>query len=46
VTKPTGWMEIAAELTAPSGATTARVMMVVSSLSATIYVDDFSLASS
>ena len=41
-----GWARITADVDAPSGATTARVMMVVSSLNTTIYVDDFSLASS
>jgi hypothetical protein len=33
-------------MTAPTGAVTANVMMVISSLNATIYVDDFELTAS
>jgi hypothetical protein len=45
VTKPTGgWTEIQAQVTAPGTTTSARAMMVVSSLNTTIYVDDFVLA--
>lgn len=39
-----GWVGWSANLTAPAGATTARILMTISSLNATIYVDDFSLA--
>jgi len=37
------WNEVTKAITAPTGATKAVVKMVVSSLNATIYVDDFSL---
>jgi hypothetical protein len=41
-TQPTpNWVSWSKELAAPAGATTARFMMVVSSLNATIYVDSF-----
>jgi hypothetical protein len=44
VTKSTtGWVRLTKALTAPAGATIARAMMVISSLNATIYVDDFEL---
>ncbi len=36
-----GWAPTAATLTAPAGTTNAQILMAVSSLSATIYVDDF-----
>ncbi len=36
-----GWNEATASLTAPVGTTNAEVRMVVSSLNATVYVDDF-----
>jgi hypothetical protein len=39
-----GFQSWSADLTAPSGATSARVMMVLSGLSTTVYVDDFSVA--
>jgi hypothetical protein len=39
-----GYVAWSADLTAPPGATTARVMMVLSSLGTTLYVDDFSFA--
>jgi hypothetical protein len=43
-TAPTaGWQEVTANLQSPANATAAQVQMVVSSLKATIYVDDFSL---
>ena len=42
-TGPTsGWVQATGELVAPAGAARARVQMVVSGLSATIYVDDVS----
>jgi hypothetical protein len=41
-TKPTaGWVGWSGTLTAPVGTTTGRIMMVVSSLNATLYVDSF-----
>lgn len=36
----TGWNQASATLTAPSGTSSARIRMAVSSLNATIYVDD------
>jgi hypothetical protein len=36
-----GWNQAAASLVAPAGTTNAQVRMVVSSLNATIYIDDF-----
>jgi N-acetylglucosamine-6-sulfatase len=36
-----GWSQARATIVAPAGASSARVQMVVSSLNATIYVDDF-----
>jgi Carbohydrate binding domain/SdiA-regulated len=39
-----GWTVMTGNVTAPAGATTARVMMVIGSLNASIYVDDMSLA--
>jgi hypothetical protein len=39
-----GWQHVSKTLTAPTGTTTARLLMTVSSLDATIYVDDFSLS--
>jgi hypothetical protein len=45
VTKSTnGWVNLTAPATSPASATVARVMMVVSSLNATVYVDDLVLA--
>jgi hypothetical protein len=41
---PGGWNDHVAQLTAPAGTTKARVMMVISSLRTTVYVDDISLA--
>jgi hypothetical protein len=38
-----GWNKAAASLVAPAGTTNAQVMMAVTSLNATIYVDDFAL---
>ena len=38
-----GWNKAAASLVSPTGTTNAMVDMVVSSLNATIYVDDFAL---
>lgn len=38
-----GWVPLTSAMTAPTGAVTANVMMVISSLNATIYVDDFEL---
>jgi hypothetical protein len=38
-----GWNKATASLVAPTGTTNAQVQMVVSSLNATIYVDDFAL---
>jgi photosystem II stability/assembly factor-like uncharacterized protein len=38
-----GWVQAAASLVAPAGSTSAQVRMVVGSLNATIYADDFSL---
>ncbi|HZQ07713.1 MAG TPA: hypothetical protein VFD70_14110, partial [Anaerolineae bacterium] len=38
-----GWNQATASLVAPAGTVSAHVRMVVSSLNATIYVDDFSL---
>ncbi|MBK9715366.1 MAG: hypothetical protein IPO81_29370 [Kouleothrix sp.] len=35
-----GWNQASATLTAPSGTSSARIRMAVSSLNATIYVDD------
>jgi hypothetical protein len=40
---PTGWDDHVASLTAPAGTVKARVFMVVSSLNATVYVDDIVL---
>lgn len=46
VTRSTaGWVQLTATAPAPSAATTARLMMVVSSLNTTAYVDDLVLAS-
>jgi sugar lactone lactonase YvrE len=42
-TATSGWIQVNAPRTAPAGANSVRVMMVVKSLNATIYVDDFSL---
>ncbi len=39
-----GWQLMSVSTPAPSGATSAQVMMTVSSLNGAIYVDDFSLA--
>ncbi|TMA57855.1 MAG: DUF4215 domain-containing protein, partial [Deltaproteobacteria bacterium] len=39
-----GWDHAVASLVAPAGATRAQVAMVVSSLNATLYVDDFVFA--
>jgi len=44
-TSTTGWVQLTTAMTSPAGATIARVQMVVSSLNATIYVDDFTLTS-
>mgnify|MGYP006195725413 CR=1 FL=1 len=38
---PAGWVGWSGTLTAPVGTTTGRIMMVVSSLNATLYVDSF-----
>jgi hypothetical protein len=44
LTTPTaGWIQMNANATAPSGATSVRVTMKLKSLNAVIYVDDFSL---
>jgi len=43
-TATSGWLQMNANTTAPAGATSVRVTMKLSSLNATIYVDDFSLA--
>jgi hypothetical protein len=40
-----GWVQFSTAMTSPAGATIARIQMVVSSLNATIYVDDFALTS-
>jgi len=46
-TAPTGgWVRAAASLVAPAGSTSADVRMVVGSLNATIYADDFSAETS
>jgi hypothetical protein len=37
-----GWQQVTAAMTAPPNAVNAQVMMVVSSLNGTVYVDDFS----
>ena len=42
-TSTSGWDKATASLVAPAGTTNAQVQMVVSSLNATIYVDDFAL---
>ena len=42
-TSTSGWDKATASLVAPAGTTNAQVRMVVSSLNATIYVDDFTL---
>jgi hypothetical protein len=39
-----GYQSWSLDLTAPATATTARVMMVVSGLSTTVYVDEFTFA--
>jgi hypothetical protein len=36
-----GWRQATGSLVAPAGTASAQIQMVVSSLSATIYVDDF-----
>ena len=38
-----GWTKAASTLLAPTGTTNAQILMVVGSLNATIYVDDFAL---
>ncbi len=44
ISAPTGgWTKVSAQLVAPSGTTNAQVLMVLTSLRATVYVDDFAM---